>query len=271
MTRIPGTRSTRSATPRVMTSLEPSPPAHCLHPWSQHFKRVEGSAVRWLQRRGFHDADARDVWQQVVAQVLESGARPDPSRAPDAFLWTVTRREAGRLHGRMRVAFPAADGVPASCEDQSGGPTDECIRGERRLAVREAVGTLPAPFRQVVERRYFEGESVAQVASALSIPGSTVATRTFRALRMLEPRLRRVRSVVAPLSGWWRWLPRLAAAGLVSGALLMVARDADAGTETVPVEPVEPVESVEQVDAPCPTRGFPYGDNAWVLRPMPEA
>ena len=93
---------------------------------------------------------------------------------------------------------------------------------------------------------------------------------------MLEPRLRRVRAAVALPMGWWRWLPRLAAAALVSGALLVVARDADAGTEPSPVkpspvEPVEPVESVEQMDAPCPTRGFPYGDDAWVLRPMPEA
>lgn len=152
--------------------------------------------------------------------------------------------------------------------------------------MREAVGRLPAPFRQVVERRYFEGESVAQVATALSIPGSTVATRTFRALRMLEPRLRRVRAAVALPMRWWRWLPRMAAAALISGALLVVARDADAGTESAPVEPpsvepssveppsvepLEPVESVEQMDAPCPTRGFPYGDDAWVLRPMPEA
>ncbi|MEE8467113.1 MAG: sigma-70 family RNA polymerase sigma factor [Planctomycetota bacterium] len=257
-----------------MTSLGPSPAAHDLHPWSQHFERVEGTAVRWLQRRGFHDADARDVWQQVVAQVLESGSHPDPDRAPDAYLWTVTRREAGRLHGRARVPSSAECGVPASCEDTSAGPTDECLRGERRRAVREAVGTLPAPFRQVVERRYFEGQSVAQVATALSIPGSTVATRTFRALRMLEPRLRRLRSAVALPGPWWRWLSRLAAAALVSGALLLVARDAQAGTETAPVEslePAEPVEPGEQVDAPCPTRGFPYGDDAWVLRPMPEA
>lgn len=263
-----------------MTSLEPSPAARDIHPWSQHFERMEGTAVRWLQGRGFHDADARDVWQQVVAQVLESGARPDPERAPDAYLWTVTRREAARLRGRVRVLSSAGSGVPASCEDTSAGPTDECLRGERRRAVREAVGTLPAPFRQVVERRYFEGQSVAQVATALSIPGSTVATRTFRALRMLEVRLRRVRSGVAFPGPWWRWLSRLAAAVVVSGALLLVARDAQAGTETAPVESVEPVqqvepveslEPVEQVDAPCPTRGFPYGDDAWVLRPMPEA
>ena len=158
--------------------------------------------------------------------------------------------------------------MPTNCVDTSRGPTDECILGERRLAVREAVGTLPGPFRQVVERRYFEGESVAQVATALSIPGSTVATRTFRALRMLEPRLRRMRAAVALPIGWWSWLPRLAAAVLVSGALLVVARDADAGTEPIPVESVE---KVEQEDATCPTRGFPYGDSAWVLRPMPEA
>ena len=98
-----------------------------------------------------------------------------------------------------------------------------------------------------------------------------MATRTFRALRMLEPRLRRMRTAVALPLGWWRWIPRLAAAALVSGALLVVARDADAGTEPSPVESVQPVEPVEQVEAPCPTRGFPYGDNAWVLRPMPEA
>ena len=260
-----------------MTSLEPSPAALDLHPWSQHFERVEGTAVRWLQRRGFHDADARDVWQQVVAQVLESGAHPDPDRAPDAYLWIATRREAGRLHGRMRLPSLAPGELSASCEDTSRGPTDECIQGERRLAVREAVGTLPGPFRQVVERRYFEGQSVAQVATALSIPGSTVATRTFRALRMLEPRLRRMRAAFAFPMTCWRWLPRLAAAGLVGGVLLVITRDADARPEPSPVEsvepvdPVEPVEPVEKVNSPCPTHGFPYGDNTCLLRPMPEA
>jgi len=164
--------------------------------------------------------------------------------------------------------------MPANYADTSQEPSDECLQRERRLAVRAAVGTLPAPFRQVVERRYFEGQSVAQVATALSIPGSTVATRTFRALRMLEPRLRRIRSAIATSMAGWRGLPRLAIAGLVGGVLLVVTLDADAAPQPTPVEPVEqvePVKPVEEVDSSCPTRGFPYGDSGWVFRPMPEA
>jgi RNA polymerase sigma-70 factor (ECF subfamily) len=59
------------------------------------------------------------------------------------------------------------------------------------LVVRQAVGELPAPYRQVVLLRYYGGMSCAEVAKELGMPLGTVTKRLSRAYALLRESLQR--------------------------------------------------------------------------------
>lgn len=249
-------------------------------PWATHFEAIQDHALLWLRRSGYDELSALDLWHTAVAQVLASGTHPDPARVPAAYLWTVTRRVASRERS-SRQARPdrAGEAALGRTLDESPDPGERCVASEERGRVRAAVDTLPDRFRQVVERRYFLGRSVAEVAAELAIPDNTVASRTHRALRMLAPRLADLRAVgLAALVGG------VALAALVgrsttaerdlhaTGVALHAAHGAPAprpvAAPTAHVEhPRDTLASAPRAIAP--SAGFPYGEG-WVMRPMPE-
>lgn len=251
------------------------PPSH--YSWIPHLAAVRASARCWLRRRGHDQESADELWQQVVAEVLATRADPDPQRDPRAYLLAATRHAAGREERRSaRRPQPLDDATLELAEDRGRTPTQRCIAEEQRRTVRRAVRALPLGFRIVVERRYLEGASVADVAEELAIAPGTVATRTHRALRLLGSRLARLGGLV--LVGAKGSVPRLVAAFLLAALLGLHASTARALHDAArpvppPPEPVPvPLPQDGLLPAPeptFPTSGFPYGDG-WVVRPLPE-
>ena len=60
------------------------------------------------------------------------------------------------------------------------------ITREDALAVREAVRALPSPFRETVLLRYFEDNSLNEIAEIMSVPVGTAKSRLVRALKRLN-------------------------------------------------------------------------------------
>jgi RNA polymerase sigma factor (sigma-70 family) len=60
---------------------------------------------------------------------------------------------------------------------------------EEREAVRQAMGSLPAEQRRVIELMYFEGLSQSRIAERLELPLGTVKSRTLLAMRRLRGEL----------------------------------------------------------------------------------
>jgi RNA polymerase sigma-70 factor (ECF subfamily) len=54
------------------------------------------------------------------------------------------------------------------------------------LLVLDAMGTLSAKHRSVLELVYFRGNTVAEAAAELGVPQGTVKSRTFQAIRLLR-------------------------------------------------------------------------------------
>ena len=54
------------------------------------------------------------------------------------------------------------------------------------LPLREAVGRLPQPLKEVIILRYFTGLTLAETARTLDIPQGTVVTRQRKALQLLR-------------------------------------------------------------------------------------
>jgi RNA polymerase sigma-70 factor, ECF subfamily len=140
------------------------------------------SYVYAIAVRGFrldHET-AEDVFQEVFARAYE---RLDQLRDPGALRpWVaqLTRRIAIDQLRRRRDEVPLADDdVPAA--DQH--PIAEV---EAALTVRQMLGQLDEPFREVLDRFFARGESYRQIAAELDLPPGTIASRISRGLQRLR-------------------------------------------------------------------------------------
>jgi len=143
--------------------------------------------------------------QQILAQDVVHDAFLALWRAPEAFdparglfrtyfLALVHHRavDTVRREERLRKRTErAANLEPVTGEDVAEGVVDEAFIGVRRREVREALTTLPAEQRQVLEMAYFQGYTQVAIAEELGIPIGTVKTRTLAAMRKLRRALYR--------------------------------------------------------------------------------
>jgi len=143
--------------------------------------------------------------QRVLAQDVVHDAFMALWRAPEAFdpargafrtffLSLVHHRAVDTVRREERIrkrTERAANLEPVAGEDVAEGVVDLASIRERRREVREALATLPAEQRKVLEMAYFDGMTQARIAEELSIPLGTVKTRTLAAMRKLRRALYR--------------------------------------------------------------------------------
>jgi RNA polymerase sigma-70 factor, ECF subfamily len=120
----------------------------------------------------------------------------DPARGPfrSFFLALVHHRavDTVRREDRLRKRTERASNLePVRGEDVAEDVVEESFLSVRRLEVREALQTLPAEQRQVLEMAYFQGKTQVSIAEELGIPLGTVKTRTLAAMRKLRRELYR--------------------------------------------------------------------------------
>ena len=151
--------------------------------------------VRGLVRSLVLDSSAADdVEQQVWLNAIRQGT--EGIESPRAWLETVARNWARRVHrgASRRTRREAAVARPES-QEPDGDPVE---RAEVHRAVVDAVLALPDPLRLAVLHHYFDGLSVADVASRLAVPHETVRSR----LRLARGRLRKQLGPPAPAAAW---------------------------------------------------------------------
>lgn len=135
---------------------------------------------------GSHD-DALDALQDTFIYLLRKfpGFRLDARMT--TFLYPVVKHVAlTRRRGRRETVRD--DAVLA---DLPAGPAPPDASERTELA--EVLKTLPEPQREVLLMRFLDDMSMAEIASALSIPAGTVKSRLHHALATLrdDPRTRR--------------------------------------------------------------------------------
>jgi len=143
------------------------------------------------------EAEAEDMSQEVFMRMHRSFEAYDPTRPLGPWVArTAYHACLRRLEGtarRERAGDPEAlDAVPdAGAKD----PEKAALSGEASALLLRALEELPAQDRALLDLRYQEGLSDAEVSEATGIPVGTVKTRIFRArVRLrgwLEPALGR--------------------------------------------------------------------------------
>ena len=144
--------------------------------------RLFSLCCRLCRSRG----EAEDLYQETLLKGLEQQERLLAAENPGAYLTRIcvnlyrdwTRRKRLLSFISMEAAQPAD-----LCRRFSTEGPEESL--EQSL-VRQAVDTLPEPYRQTVLLYYFCDQSIQQAAAALGVRPGTVKSRLGRGREMLK-------------------------------------------------------------------------------------
>lgn len=183
------------------------------------YKRRHPSLYRFALHMSGNTAVAEDVTQEVFMALIRDPKRFDPAKGTLAgFLFGVARnhlrkrweqdRRIVSLIGDADELGPLAsangnhsNGTNGHSNGNGNGhyavPTtrDEFASIENVTRVRQAIGTLPENYREVVVLCELEEMSYEEAAAALECPVGTVRSRLHRARAILLEKLRDARSV----------------------------------------------------------------------------
>jgi RNA polymerase sigma-70 factor (ECF subfamily) len=143
--------------------------------------------ARWLIG---DERDAEDVTQEACLRAFKffSGFRGGDARA---WLLTIVRRSAWtwlRSNRRHEEAVEFDEELHGGVDDSSN-PEAALTRAGDVDAVRQALATLPAIFREVLVLREIEGCAYKEIADIAGVPIGTVMSRLTRARRQLQEAL----------------------------------------------------------------------------------
>jgi RNA polymerase sigma-70 factor (ECF subfamily) len=139
-----------------------------------------GLLVGMLRDRGA----AEDVLQQVFLEVWRRAGSYDPARAGLlTWIFTIARSRAiDEL--RRRVPEPRdPSGTIALLESDEGAQVDELLE---QWHVAHLLSRLPSGEAELLRRRFYAGESQAEIAAATGIPLGTVKARMVSGLEGLR-------------------------------------------------------------------------------------
>jgi RNA polymerase sigma factor (sigma-70 family) len=160
------------------------------------YRRYAGPAYGLAYRLTGQQVLAQDVVHDAFLALWRAPEAYDPARGPfrSFFLALVHHRavDTVRREDRLRKRSERASNLePVRGEDVAEDVVEKSFLSVRRQEVREALQTLPAEQRQVLEMAYFQGKTQVSISEELGIPLGTVKTRTLAALRKLRRELYR--------------------------------------------------------------------------------
>jgi RNA polymerase sigma factor (sigma-70 family) len=136
------------------------------------------------------DADAEDLLQETAIAAMQHP--PEEDRPVRPWLATVLRNRwrMDRRGRARRVAREQVIGLELEAESGAGDTAPEAIDRARTLErLASALVALDEPFRDVVIRRYLDGQTAADIARALQVPAGTVRWRLKTGLDRLRAAL----------------------------------------------------------------------------------
>jgi RNA polymerase sigma-70 factor (ECF subfamily) len=131
---------------------------------------------------------AEDVVQEAFLKIWTNAGGFDPKRG-SLRTWLITavrNRSIDYLRGRGAHERQEQELMPELTESHTSDPWREVSLALERMAVRQAVGSLPAEQRQTVQLAYFGGYSQREIADMTKVPLSTVKGRMRLALEKLS-------------------------------------------------------------------------------------
>lgn len=130
--------------------------------------------------------DAEDAAQEAFVTAFRSMGTYRGDGSLRGWLLRIAQRVAFRRLSQRRATVDLATVSDARLADVGADPTRIVVAKEGHAAVRDAVASLPDPYREVVALRFFGELSLAEVAESTGRPLSTVKTHLRRGLARLR-------------------------------------------------------------------------------------
>lgn len=165
--------------------------------WRELVRRFTPLVYRLSFRMLRDGAEAEDVSQEVFLRMHRSFDSYDATRPLAPWVSRTTYHAClRRLQSAARRAGQIEREASLAADGDSGAPSPEqsAAVNEAAVLLARAVEDLPAQDRALLDLRYREGLSDAEVSEATGMPVNTVKTRIFRARA-------RLRGWLAPLLG----------------------------------------------------------------------
>ncbi len=169
----------------------------------QAFARLVARWEKPIQRLCFRMTGdrhrAEDLAQTAFVRVFAARAEWEPAGKFSTFLWRVALNLChDEFRRQQRRAEFSLDALELDGDETADFATDEpppdaqAELRERGELVRRALAKLPAPYREVVVLRHYEGLKFREIGEVLDIPEGTVKSRMAEALNQLNRWLKHI-------------------------------------------------------------------------------
>lgn len=147
-----------------------------------------GRYVDAIARRDYrlNEADAEEVFQEVFARTYEglAGLRDDAAIRP--WIGQLTRR---LCVDRLRAAKRERSDADIVADETVRAHEERLADLEEAIMVDEALASLPADAREILDRFFLRDQSYRTIAEEMGLPSGTIASRIARGLARLRARL----------------------------------------------------------------------------------
>lgn len=135
--------------------------------------------LRYLAARVGEASLAEEIAQECLAALVRHWRASGPPESPDAFVFSIARRRAGRALLRRRLWLPLDHAATARSADAS--PEAVALARLERDRVRQALARLSRRDREAILVVAVGGLSMADAAATLGLSLSAVKMRVSRA------------------------------------------------------------------------------------------
>jgi len=142
--------------------------------------RLARFLISMLQRQQL----VEEVLDDTMMVVWQTAGSFRGSSKPSTWIFAIAYRKA--LKAKLRWPDPVEDDEYDTRISDEPGPDDQLHHQRLHNALREAMETLTAEHRAVVDLTYFHGMGYREIAEIVECPVDTVKTRMFHARRRLR-------------------------------------------------------------------------------------
>ena len=151
-------------------------------------KVCEPRLCSYFARMGISRADIPDLCQEVYLRIIHGWAGFDQQREFLPWMYTIARNERLRFINRAT----RRNKMPQDSLEQQGTQIDPALQAEARETssrVRKTVEELPQKHREVLVLKHYQNCTFAEISKILDIAQSTVKSRLYKAISLIERRL----------------------------------------------------------------------------------